>query len=86
MKQNHNLQQSKSPPLSAVEVAAYRKLVGRLLYLRVTRSDLAYLVQILSQFIARSGVIILYMHKKLSDISRQLLAKVYSLLQYFLSL
>ncbi|KAG7553171.1 Reverse transcriptase RNA-dependent DNA polymerase [Arabidopsis thaliana x Arabidopsis arenosa] len=46
--QNHKLAVSKSELLQDPE--RYRRLVGRLIYLAVTRPDLAYCVHILSQF------------------------------------
>ncbi|CAH9097621.1 unnamed protein product [Cuscuta epithymum] len=48
IEQNHNLAISQSDFLADPE--AYRRLVGRLLYLSFTRPDLAYAVHILSQF------------------------------------
>lgn len=46
--QNHKLAVSESEPIPDPE--RYRRLVGRLIYLGVTRPDLAYCVHILSQF------------------------------------
>ncbi|CAH9096264.1 unnamed protein product, partial [Cuscuta epithymum] len=46
---NHNLAHASGPPLTDPE--PYRRLVGRLVYLAVTRPDLAYVVHILSQFL-----------------------------------
>ncbi|XP_021723900.1 uncharacterized protein LOC110691286 [Chenopodium quinoa] len=48
MEQNHKLGLASGVPLSDLE--QYRRLVGRLIYLAVTRPDLAYSVHILSQF------------------------------------
>lgn len=53
MEQNHNLHQNSSPLLADADVLSYRRLVGRLIYLTVTRPDLAYSVQILSQFVSK---------------------------------
>lgn len=52
IEQNHNLQVTKSALLSTSESSIYRRLVGRLIYLTVTRPDLSYAVQVLSQFLA----------------------------------
>ncbi|XP_074336350.1 putative mitochondrial protein AtMg00240 [Apium graveolens] len=39
-------------PLTASDTAIYRRLVGRLLYLTITRIDLSYGVHVFSQFIS----------------------------------
>lgn len=48
MEQNHKLALASGKPLEDFE--SYRRLVGRLIYLGVTLPDLAYSVNILSQF------------------------------------
>ncbi|XP_019085550.1 PREDICTED: uncharacterized protein LOC109126451 [Camelina sativa] len=48
MEQNHRLPLSKSPLLTNPE--RYRRLVGRLIYLAVTRPELSYSVHTLAQF------------------------------------
>ncbi|CAH9080820.1 unnamed protein product [Cuscuta epithymum] len=48
IEQNHTLAQADGPLLTEPE--AYRRLVGKLIYLSFTRPDLAYAVHILSQF------------------------------------
>lgn len=45
---NHNLARSTSVELR--DAAKYRRLVGRLLYLTITRRDICYAVHALSQF------------------------------------
>ncbi|CAL1382055.1 unnamed protein product [Linum trigynum] len=47
IEQNHQLGRTPSPP--APDPAAFRRLVGRLLYLTVTHPDITYAVNILSQ-------------------------------------
>lgn len=49
MEQNLKLSKMDQEPLT--DAARYRRLVGRLLYLTVTRPDITYSVQILSQFL-----------------------------------
>lgn len=48
LEQNHNLALSTSPDIA--EPKKYRRLVGRLIYLAVTRPDLAFSVHVLAQF------------------------------------
>ena len=50
MEQNHQLDKSEDEP--KVDASRYRRIVGRLLYLQATRPDIAYSVNILSQFVA----------------------------------
>ncbi|XP_024988574.1 uncharacterized protein LOC112523248 [Cynara cardunculus var. scolymus] len=50
MEQNLHLDEAiDSPPVDAVQ---YRRLIGRLLYLQVTRPDIAFAINILGQFLA----------------------------------
>lgn len=49
--QNHNLATSTSPVL--VSVSSYRRLVGKLIYLTISRPEICYAVHILSQFMAQ---------------------------------
>lgn len=53
MEQNHNLQSSTSTELSVKDISIYRRLVGRLIYLTISRPELSYPVHILAQFIAK---------------------------------
>ncbi|XP_074266172.1 uncharacterized protein LOC141588638 [Silene latifolia] len=48
MEPNHHLASTKSPPLT--DPQPYRRLVGRLVYLTITRPELTYSVHILAQF------------------------------------
>ncbi|XP_074351979.1 secreted RxLR effector protein 161-like [Apium graveolens] len=51
MEQNHQLLASdNASPI--LDVSLYRRLVGRLIYLTITRPDIAYAVHILAQFMA----------------------------------
>ena len=50
MEQNLKLDKSEKEP--QVDANQYRRLVGRLLYLQATRPDIAYSVNVLSQFVA----------------------------------
>ncbi|KAI3945735.1 hypothetical protein MKW98_023009 [Papaver atlanticum] len=54
METNHQLTLAKGKILDDVE--KFRRLVGRLIYLSVTRPDIAYLVHILSQFMQQPRV------------------------------
>ena len=56
MEQNHNLHLNDSSFLSDSDTFLFRRLVGRLIYLTVTRPDLSYAVQVLSQFISKPRV------------------------------
>lgn len=51
MEQHHTLLSDTSSPL-LVNVSSYRQLVGRLIYLTITRPDPSYPVHVLSQFLA----------------------------------
>lgn len=53
IKRNHQLIDNESEPLNQKDIVAYRRLVGRLLYLTITRPNLSYRVHILSQFISK---------------------------------
>lgn len=50
IEQNHSLLDNQSALLNLADTSTYRKLVGRLIYLTITRPDLSYAVHILSQF------------------------------------
>lgn len=52
MEQHHNLLDTKGDLLSASDISTYRRLVGRLIYLSITRPDISYSVHVLSQFLA----------------------------------
>ncbi|CAH9119111.1 unnamed protein product [Cuscuta epithymum] len=53
IEQNHSLATASGPPLADPE--PYRRLLGRLIYLAVTRPDLTYSVHVLSQFMQAPG-------------------------------
>lgn len=48
MEQQHRISTDSDEPIS--DLAQYRYIVGHLIYLTITRSELCYLVDILSQF------------------------------------
>ena len=50
IEQNHCLLDNQSALLKCSEASTYRQLVGRLIYLTITRPDLSYSVHVLSQF------------------------------------
>ncbi|XP_021980415.1 uncharacterized mitochondrial protein AtMg00810-like [Helianthus annuus] len=47
-----NLKLDKGEKENRVDATSYRRLIGRMLYLQVTRPDIAYVVNVLSQFVA----------------------------------
>jgi hypothetical protein len=49
---DQNMKLSKTDGESLIDPTMYRRLVGRLLYLTITRPDLSYSVQLLSQFMS----------------------------------
>ncbi|KAG6433648.1 hypothetical protein SASPL_105263 [Salvia splendens] len=51
MDSSKNLQQEEGEPLS--DPTAYRRLIGRLVYLCITRPDITFAVNKLSQFLAK---------------------------------
>lgn len=56
IEQNHTLNDNHSALLSIKDTFVYRRLVGRLLYLTVTRPDISYSVQVLSQYLVQPRV------------------------------
>lgn len=52
IEQNHKLIDNSSPLLAEKEASMYRRLVGRLIYLTITRPDLSYAAHVLSQFLS----------------------------------
>lgn len=50
MEQNHKLLDNQSSLLCANDSSTYRQIVGRLIYLTITRLDLSYAVHVLAQF------------------------------------
>ena len=55
MELNHKLSHLAADPL--IDITGYRRLVGRLIYLSITRPDITYFVNILSQFMDRPSQI-----------------------------
>ncbi|WOH00710.1 hypothetical protein DCAR_0520084 [Daucus carota subsp. sativus] len=51
MEQNHHLTDNESALLNSLDTSLYRRIVGKLIYLTITRPDVCYSVHILSQFI-----------------------------------
>ncbi|XP_074363351.1 uncharacterized protein LOC141703860 [Apium graveolens] len=53
IEQNHKLIDNSFVFLSDTDTVMYRRLVGRLIYLTITRPDLSYAVHVLSQFLSK---------------------------------
>lgn len=53
MTAQHNLSLTTGNSLSTKDASAYRRLVGKLIYLTITRPDISYPVHILSQFLSK---------------------------------
>lgn len=51
LQQNHKLALAEGDPLVGSDASKYRRLIGRLVYLGVTRPELSYVIHTLSQFV-----------------------------------
>lgn len=60
MDPNLKLSKESGPFLSAEDATVYRRLVGRLLYLQISRPDISFAVHRLSQFLQQPSVVHLH--------------------------